>query len=95
MKNREGAQAVLFAEAAPYRMEAAEVLELLAVDPQAGLTEEEAAARRARYGANLLTPPKTHGPLARFLLQFHAPLVYILLAAAAVTLALGEYIDSA
>ncbi len=74
-------------------MEAAEVLELLSVDPQAGLTEE--ADRRAQYGANLLTPPKTRGPLVRFLLQFHAPLVYTLPAAAAITLALGEYIDSA
>jgi Ca2+-transporting ATPase len=95
MNSKEMASPVLFPETAPYRMEAAEVLQLLSVDPHTGLTEEEAAARRARHGANLLTPPKTHGPLVRFLMQFHAPLVYILLAAAAITLFLGEYVDSA
>jgi Ca2+-transporting ATPase len=94
MKNRQAAFAAFPLAAPPYRLEAAEVLEALGVDPKSGLSEEEASARRQKYGPNLLTPPKTHGPLVRFLLQFHAPLVYILLVAAAVTLALGEYVDS-
>ena len=79
----------------PYRMQADEVLQSLGVDPGAGLSGQEAASRLEQYGPNLLTPHKTQGPLIRFLLQFHAPLVYILLAAAAITLALGEYVDSA
>lgn len=79
----------------PYRMQPEEVLQWQGVDPGAGLSSQEAEARLLRYGRNLLTPHKAQGPLLRFLLQFHAPLVYILLAAAAITLALGEYIDSA
>src|SRR5690606_35632025 len=40
------------------------------------------------------TQHKAQGPIARFLLQFHQAVVYILIAAAAVALGLGEYLDS-
>ncbi len=63
-------------------------------DRERGLSAEEAAARRARHGENRLTPFKTHGPLMRFLLQFSQPLVWILVAAAAVTAAVGEWLDA-
>ncbi len=79
----------------PYTMPAEEVLQALGVDFTQGLTDQEADARRQQHGPNLLTPPRTRGPLIRFLMQFHAPLIYILLAAAVITLALGEYVDSA
>jgi Ca2+-transporting ATPase len=95
MKTPNTAQAAVFGAAPAYKLAPEEVLEILGTDARNGLTDEEAAARREKYGANLLTPPKTHGPLVRLLLQFHAPLVYILLVAAAITLALGEYVDSA
>jgi Ca2+-transporting ATPase len=72
-----------------------DVVDILESDAEAGLSDEEASARRQRYGPNLLTPPKTRGPLIRFLLQFHQPLVYILLAAAAITFLLEEWLDSA
>ena len=62
-------------------------------DPANGLTDDEVARRRAEYGPNELTRRAGRGPLRTFLLQFHQPLVYILLAAAGVTLSLGEYID--
>jgi Ca2+-transporting ATPase len=58
------------------------------------LTDSEAAAWRDRYGANTLTTRKTKGPLARFLLQFHQPLVYILVAATLITLFLREWVES-
>lgn len=60
-----------------------------------GLTEVEAGARLATNGPNQLAEaPPTSGwaVLAR---QFASPLIYILLVAAAVTVALAEYIDAA
>jgi cation-transporting ATPase F len=67
----------------------------LEIDPNNGLSAGEASARLARYGPNELARRRGQGPIIRFLLQFHQPLVYILLAAGAVTLALGEFVDSA
>ena len=58
----------------------------LGVDPARGLSADEVEQCRARYGANTLTPQQGRSPLLRFLLQFHNPLVYILLAAGAATL---------
>ena len=67
----------------------------LNADPGGGLPPSELTERRARYGPNKLTEHKGDGPIKRFLLQFHQPLVYILLAATGVTLALQEWVDSA
>ncbi|WP_394367968.1 cation-transporting P-type ATPase [Pontibacter aquaedesilientis] len=74
---------------------AEEALELLDVSAQEGLTEEEAQQRQQRYGLNVMTPKKQQSAFVRFLLQFHQPLIYILLAATVVTFTLEEYIDSA
>lgn len=70
------------------------VVEAQKTDPVTGLTEEEVGKRRAVYGLNQLTRKKGQGPLLTFLLQFHQPLVYILLAAAGVTLFFEEYVDA-
>jgi magnesium-transporting ATPase (P-type) len=51
--------------------------------------------RRQRYGPNEWTRRRQRGPLLTFLLQFHQPLIYILLVATAVTLWLDEYLDAA
>ncbi len=63
-------------------------------DLERGLTSADAADRLARFGPNRVTPRKKTGPLMRFLLQFHQPLIYILIGAGAVTAALGEWVDS-
>ena len=68
-------------------------LEALASSRQ-GLTDAEAKARLELHGPNLLPAPKRRGPLVRFLLQFHDVLIYVLLAAAAVTAFLGEWVDT-
>lgn len=62
--------------------------------PSAGLTLEEVAARRSRFGTNALPlrPPK--GVLVLFLTQFLSPLIYVLLAAAVVSLFLAEFTDA-
>jgi magnesium-transporting ATPase (P-type) len=62
---------------------------------RAGLGGEEAARRLADYGPNVLPAPKRRGPLQRFLLVFHNVLIYVLLAAGAVTAALGHLVDTA
>ena len=59
-----------------------------------GLDKSEALARLTRHGRNQLPPPKTRGPLLRFLTQFHNVLIYVLLAAAAITALLGHWVDS-
>ncbi|TQV85123.1 HAD-IC family P-type ATPase [Exilibacterium tricleocarpae] len=72
-----------------------EVTEHLSADSTEGLSAAAAAQRQQRYGLNRLTEHKGMGPVKRFLLQFHQPLVYILLSAVAVTLALQEWVDAA
>jgi cation-transporting ATPase F len=59
-----------------------------------GLSSEQVVDRQQKYGLNELTQQEGVGPLKRFLMQFHQPLVYILLAAVAVTMALEEWVDS-
>lgn len=61
---------------------------------EAGLSEAEAGLRYERYGANSLTERRGRGPLIRFLLQFHNVLIYVLLAAAAVTALLQHWVDT-
>jgi magnesium-transporting ATPase (P-type) len=72
---------------------AAEVERLLG-SGEHGLSPAEAGVRLARYGPNQLEEAPPPSSLAILLHQFQSPLIYILLLATAVTLALGEYIDS-
>ena len=71
-----------------------ESLALVGGDRERGLTEAEAARRLARHGGNVLPAPRRPGRLRRLAVQFHNPLIYVLIAAASVTAALGEYVDS-
>ncbi|MDP2164280.1 MAG: cation-transporting P-type ATPase [Hydrogenophaga sp.] len=71
-----------------------DLLGLLEADQAQGLTPAQVQDRQQRFGRNLLAPRLGHGPLLRFLLQFHQALVYILLAAAAVKAGLGAWIDA-
>lgn len=72
-----------------------DVVKQLETDRDVGLPNSETESRRAQYGLNKITEHKGDGPIKRFLLQFHQPLVYILLAAALVTLLLQEWVDTA
>jgi Ca2+-transporting ATPase len=71
-----------------------EVQELLETAVAQGLDTLEARRRQELFGANSLTRKQGKNPLILFLLQFHQPLVYILLAAVLVTLVLREWIDA-
>jgi len=75
-------------------MPAAQAADHLSVEPRAGLSDAEAAARLERDGPNIITTQRGRPWWLRFLAQFHAPLIYILLAATIITLFLGEYVDS-
>jgi len=59
----------------------------------AGLTSEEAQRRLRRYDYNRLPQAARHSAWRRFFHQFHNLLIYILLAAALITLILAKYID--
>jgi cation-transporting ATPase F len=72
-----------------------EVVLLLGTDPGRGLAEGDARGRRVRYGPNALPRARRAGWLARAGRQVNDPLVYVLLGAGAVTLALGEHVDAA
>jgi magnesium-transporting ATPase (P-type) len=59
-----------------------------------GLDAQAAAARLAEYGPNRLPEAKRTGPWIRFLVQFHNILIYVLLAAGAVTALLQHWLDA-
>ena len=80
---------------AHHGLAAHEVVLLLETDPGSGLAEAEALRRREHFGPNVLPSARRRGPLARLLSQLHHPLIYVLLVAGAITLALGEHVDAA
>lgn len=71
---------------------AAAVLERLQSGPD-GLTMEQAAERLDRYGPNALPHFSRRGLLARLFSQFNNVVIYVLLAAAAITALLGHWSD--
>ena len=60
-----------------------------------GLTSEQARERRATYGDNALPTAKPTPAWVIFFAQFKNPLVYIITAAAAISLVVGEFTDFA
>ena len=59
-----------------------------------GLSEAAAAARLLSDGPNVLPAPRTAHPVVIFLRQFRSPLVYVLLAAAVLSLGLRHLTDA-
>ena len=66
----------------------------LGADRETGLSAADAAQRFHHFGANVVVVAGGPGWLRRWAAQFHNPLIYVLLAAAAVTLAFGEFVDA-
>ncbi len=71
-----------------------EVADLLEANQERGLDQFAVRHRLETFGPNAITAQKGQGPLLRFLLQFHQPLIYILIASGLVTAFLGEWVDS-
>ena len=91
MPNRQPATATFTHHA--YAQSTDEVLEAVEVTHH-GLTPTEVEARQRRFGYNVLPAAKPVTLLRIFLHQFLSPLIYVLLAAAAVSLVLGEHADA-
>ena len=59
-----------------------------------GLSKKEAGNRLAKHGPNRLAEARVRGPLIRFFYQFHNVLIYVLIAASAITAMLGHWVDA-
>lgn len=71
-----------------------DVLRELNVDPSVGLSEAEAKRRLEQYGLNKLKGKPKKSIISLFLSQLKDMLIYVLLAAAVITMVIGEYTDS-
>jgi len=78
-----------------HAIETAAAVAALHSDAQRGLAAVEASRRLREHGPNSLPSAPRRGPLLRFAIQFHNPLIYVLLAAGLVTLALRDDVDTA
>ncbi|WP_411574703.1 cation-translocating P-type ATPase [Streptomyces fradiae] len=77
-----------------YRRDAAEVADLLGVDPAAGLSAAEAERRASEWGANELAEPARRSQWLRLLDQFRSWLIGILLGAAVLAGIIGDLRDA-
>src|SRR3972149_2461348 len=77
-----------------HALDAEKVLHRLRSDPHSGLTQEEVGKRRAEYGPNELRKEEKASRLSLFLSQFKNLLILILLAATALSLLVGEWVDA-
>ena len=80
------AQEALLHDVDPSLASADEVAEALNVDTHTGLSSEEAKRRLEKFGANELASAPPVPKWKKFLQQFQDPLVYLLLAATAISL---------
>ncbi|KYZ77784.1 ATPase [Anaerosporomusa subterranea] len=71
-----------------------EALNELNVNPATGLTTTEAKARLEKYGANKLKGKPKKSLISLFFEQLQDMLIYVLLGAAVITVAIGEYVDA-
>ena len=78
----------------PWAREAAEVLHELDVDPALGLAEDDVVSRRTAVGPNSFPEPPTRGLLGLFADQFRDVLIYLLVAAAAISVLIGEPLEA-
>ncbi|MDF2699858.1 MAG: ATPase, partial [Haloplasmataceae bacterium] len=71
-----------------------DVLQELNVNPSTGLTNQEVQTRLQKYGENKLKGKPKKSFISLFLAQLKDMLIYVLLAAAIITLFIGEYVDA-
>ncbi|MBT8117690.1 MAG: HAD-IC family P-type ATPase [Gammaproteobacteria bacterium] len=78
---------------APHTLPASEILSILDSSPN-GLSHADAASRLQQYGRNALPEAEPPGMATVFLHQFTSPLIYVLVAAALVSLVIREWSDA-
>jgi Ca2+-transporting ATPase len=71
-----------------------EALNELNVSPATGLTTAEVKARLEKYGENKLKGKPKKSLISLFFEQLQDMLIYVLLGAAVITVAIGEYVDA-
>lgn len=76
------------------QMTLSEVFAKVSTDPQRGLSALEAKKRYEELGPNVLEEKKAKTKIQMFIAQLRDPMIYILMAAVAVSLFLGEINDS-
>src|SRR5690625_4510586 len=76
-----------------HALAAADVVGRLGTD-RAGLSTAEAAARLERHGPNRVAAGEPESALRRLLRQFNDPMIHVLIAAAALTGLLGQWLDT-
>ncbi len=77
-----------------HHLKVEEVIERLDINSAEGLSKEEANYRLKQYGANEIFGKKKKNVFLKFLDNFKQPLIYILLIAATVSLAIGKTLDA-
>lgn len=77
-----------------YKLDTSKVLSELDSDSSKGLTKNEVNQRRAKYGPNELIEKGTKSPWKILMDQFVETMVVVLIIAGAISLLLGEFIDS-
>lgn len=93
--NATGLTSVQNDKAQPWHALPAEAaLQTLQAHAHQGLSSQQAAERKQQYGPNSLPEAKRRPAWLRLLLQFHNPLIYVLIAAGVVTLLLRDYVDA-
>jgi P-type Ca2+ transporter type 2C len=78
----------------PYQQSAEEVIKDLKTNPHTGLSNEEAKKRLQEYGPNSFPEAQPDSWFVIILNQFKSPLIYVLFAAALITIFLGEWFDA-
>ncbi len=77
-----------------HALDAAVVAARLDTRLELGLSADEVDRRRERWGRNQLEPKPPRPAWIVLALQFHQPLIYILLAAGVISAVLGEWVDA-
>jgi Ca2+-transporting ATPase len=77
-----------------HNLPASTVAQNLGINIETGLTSDEVTKRRERFGTNELKAKPGKSPVVRFLLQFHQPLLYILLIAGGIKAFIGQWVNA-
>jgi magnesium-transporting ATPase (P-type) len=93
--DRSSSRAAAARSSRPWHVLKADEALALAGSRATGLAPEEAQARLAEVGPNILRPTKPIGTLTLLLRQVQNPIIYLLLGAAVVAVLLGKLVDGA
>ncbi len=77
-----------------HSLDVAQIIETLKTDRDRGLSESDSRERLDKVGANELPSGKKKSLMLLFLNQFNSRLIYVLFAAAGVSIAMGKYNDA-